>query len=194
MFNAGNLSVDLAAGTVQVKAELKGPLPHIDDDGGQNTITIVAADKAGKPISYPSMDALRAEDQEEAPAVLLTISDSTGAPIRTLTGPTNTLAGGSSLGGLISLYFGRESTVFGKIAILSPAFWVAPNYLTQVRSGVKKPARVYLDMGTAESDSAWNDCLGFYDTLLSQGYAPNGDLLHVTGCGCGSGSSCFLNI
>ena len=102
---------------------------------------------------------------------------------RTLTDPTNTLSGGSSLGGLITLYFGRESTAFGKIAILSPAFWIAPTYLTQVRGRSKKPARVYLDVGTAESDSAWNDCLSFYDTLLSQSYAPNGDMFYVTGCG-----------
>jgi len=47
-----------------------------------------AADKAGKPISYPSMEALKAEALEEAPSVTITISDSTGAPIRTITGPT----------------------------------------------------------------------------------------------------------
>ncbi len=47
-----------------------------------------AADKAGKPITYPTADALRAEAQEEAPTVLITISDSAGTPIRTLTGPT----------------------------------------------------------------------------------------------------------
>jgi hypothetical protein len=46
-----------------------------------------AAEKAGKPISYPSNEALKAEAREEAPTVILTISDSTGAPIRTLTGP-----------------------------------------------------------------------------------------------------------
>jgi len=47
-----------------------------------------AADKAGKTIDYPSFDALRAEAEEEAPTILLTIADETGAPIRTLTGPT----------------------------------------------------------------------------------------------------------
>jgi hypothetical protein len=46
-----------------------------------------AADKAGKPIEYPSFDAMRAEAEEEAPAILLTIADEAGAPIRTLTGP-----------------------------------------------------------------------------------------------------------
>ena len=46
-----------------------------------------AADKAGKPIEYPTFEAMRAEAEEEAPAILLTISDESGAPIRTLTGP-----------------------------------------------------------------------------------------------------------
>ena len=46
-----------------------------------------AADKAGKPIEYPSFDAMRAEAEEEAPAILLTVADESGAPIRTITGP-----------------------------------------------------------------------------------------------------------
>ncbi|MBM3907314.1 MAG: glycosyl hydrolase [Gemmatimonadetes bacterium] len=47
-----------------------------------------AADKAGKTITYPALDALKAEAREEPPTVILTIYDSTGAPIRTLNGPT----------------------------------------------------------------------------------------------------------
>ena len=46
-----------------------------------------ATEKAAQPIKYPSVDELRAEDQEEAPAVLLTVADSTGKPIRVITGP-----------------------------------------------------------------------------------------------------------
>ncbi len=46
-----------------------------------------AAEKAGKTIDYPSFDAIRAEGDEEAPTILLTISDESGAPIRTITGP-----------------------------------------------------------------------------------------------------------
>lgn len=48
-----------------------------------------AAEKAGKTIEYPSFDALRAEAEEEAPAILLTISDESGAPVRTITGPAS---------------------------------------------------------------------------------------------------------
>jgi hypothetical protein len=43
----------------------------------------------GKGIPYPTKDQLRAEEEEEAPAVLLTIADSTGHVLRTLTGPVS---------------------------------------------------------------------------------------------------------
>jgi photosystem II stability/assembly factor-like uncharacterized protein len=48
-----------------------------------------AADRAGKPIEYPSFEVLRAESEEEAPSILLTISDEAGTPIRTITGPAS---------------------------------------------------------------------------------------------------------
>jgi photosystem II stability/assembly factor-like uncharacterized protein len=46
-----------------------------------------AAEKAGRPITYPSADELRAEADEEAPAILLTINGADGNPVRVLTGP-----------------------------------------------------------------------------------------------------------
>ena len=46
-----------------------------------------AAEKSGQPIHYATADELRAEDQEEAPAILLTIADSAGRAIRVITGP-----------------------------------------------------------------------------------------------------------
>jgi photosystem II stability/assembly factor-like uncharacterized protein len=46
-----------------------------------------AAEKAGQPITYPTPEQLRAEAAEEAPAILLTISDASGTPVRVMTGP-----------------------------------------------------------------------------------------------------------
>ena len=46
-----------------------------------------AAEKAGQPIRYPSADELRAEADEEPPAILLTVSGETGTPVRVITGP-----------------------------------------------------------------------------------------------------------
>jgi photosystem II stability/assembly factor-like uncharacterized protein len=47
-----------------------------------------AADKAGQAIRYPTPEELRAEAAEEAPAILLTISDASGTPVRVITGAT----------------------------------------------------------------------------------------------------------
>jgi photosystem II stability/assembly factor-like uncharacterized protein len=46
-----------------------------------------AAERAGRPIRYPTPDELRAEAEEEPPAVLLTVSSSAGTPVRVITGP-----------------------------------------------------------------------------------------------------------
>jgi photosystem II stability/assembly factor-like uncharacterized protein len=43
--------------------------------------------KEGKDTPYPSWDALRAEDREEAPAIVLTVRDQAGQVVRRLTGP-----------------------------------------------------------------------------------------------------------
>lgn len=102
---------------------------------------------------------------------------------RTLNDPKNTLVAGSSLGGLISLYFGREFSTFGKIGVLSPAYWIAPSYINQVADGTKKPLRVYEDFGTAEPANDWSNALAIYDVHLAQGYAANDDITFVAGCG-----------
>jgi photosystem II stability/assembly factor-like uncharacterized protein len=47
-----------------------------------------AREKAGKPVTFPGWDALRAEETEEKPQVVLTIQDETGQVVRRITGPT----------------------------------------------------------------------------------------------------------
>jgi photosystem II stability/assembly factor-like uncharacterized protein len=47
-----------------------------------------AAQKAGKPIRYPTAKELLAEAEEEAPQILLTVADESGNPVRVITGPT----------------------------------------------------------------------------------------------------------
>ncbi|MEZ4386949.1 MAG: glycosyl hydrolase [Candidatus Krumholzibacteriia bacterium] len=44
--------------------------------------------KAGEPVYYPTWDALRAEEREEAPQVLLTVRDTAGKVVRRVTGAT----------------------------------------------------------------------------------------------------------
>jgi len=45
--------------------------------------------KDGKPVSFAGWDALRAEDAEEKPAIVMTVTDQAGQVVRTLTGPVS---------------------------------------------------------------------------------------------------------
>jgi len=45
------------------------------------------AEKAGSDAPYPTMDELRAEDEEKEPAVVLTVRDESGEVVRRITGP-----------------------------------------------------------------------------------------------------------
>jgi photosystem II stability/assembly factor-like uncharacterized protein len=48
-----------------------------------------AAEKKGGDAAFPPWDALKAEDREEEPTILLEVSDSAGHPVRRLTGPAS---------------------------------------------------------------------------------------------------------
>jgi photosystem II stability/assembly factor-like uncharacterized protein len=47
-----------------------------------------AAGRRGDDVFYPPWDSLRAEDREDEPAIILTVTDPEGRPVRRLTGPT----------------------------------------------------------------------------------------------------------
>ena len=46
-----------------------------------------AAEKAGQPLAQPTLDDLRAEDEEESPALIFTVRDAEGRIVRRLAGP-----------------------------------------------------------------------------------------------------------
>ncbi|MGQ0767364.1 MAG: WD40/YVTN/BNR-like repeat-containing protein [Gemmatimonadota bacterium] len=52
----------------------------------QRTDAERAAERAGRPIRYPTADELRAEAEEEPPSIRLTISDESGKPVRIING------------------------------------------------------------------------------------------------------------
>ena len=75
-------------------------------------------------------------------------------------GPEHTGLGGSSLGGLITLYTQLASPgVFGRLLIESPSLWVANRkILMECRKFRDWPYRIYLGMGTHEvGDPAKNE-------------------------------------
>ena len=90
--------------------------------------------------------------------------------------------GGSSLGGLVSLYLGlKYPDVFGKLAVMSPSVWWDNHVILREVAGLssRTPARIWLDMGTNESACATRDARRLRDVLLSKGWRLDGDLCYL---------------
>lgn len=88
-------------------------------------------------------------------------------------GAENTGIGGSSLGGLVSLYLGlRQPRMFGKIAALSPSVWWNERVILRFAStaSVKPLPRIWLDIGTREGPRIVDDVERFRDILLGKGW------------------------
>lgn len=75
---------------------------------------------------------------------------------RTRQGAENTGLGGSSLGGIVSLYLGlKYSNVFGRLAVVSPSVWFANYHIVHyVEALPTKPmVRIWLDIGAREGST-----------------------------------------
>ena len=89
------------------------------------------------------------------------------AAYRTLPDREHTMIGGSSMGGLMSLYAAVEyNHVFSRAAVLSPSLWVSPKKLRElIRSHpLASPTRIYMDMGTGEIDKRRRALAGMFET------------------------------
>jgi predicted alpha/beta superfamily hydrolase len=87
--------------------------------------------------------------------------------------------GGSSLGGLVSLYLGlKRPDVFSRIAAMSPSvWWDRRAILRDVRNARPKPKlRLWVDMGTREGRNHISDARLLKSGLLSAGWVEGHDL------------------
>ncbi len=97
---------------------------------------------------------------------------------RTLTGPANTAAMGSSLGGVVSFYLGWQwPEVFGKIACLSSTFTYRDNLLDRVSTESKRKLRIYLDSGWPGDN--YEATRSMRDRLIWKGYRPGSELYYL---------------
>jgi predicted alpha/beta superfamily hydrolase len=98
---------------------------------------------------------------------------------RTAPEPSTTGIGGSSLGGLLSLYLGLKfPKVFGKVAALSPSVWWDQREIvrTVAATTVRSRPNVWLDVGTKEGARTVPDVEQFRDVLLKKGWRLGEDL------------------
>jgi predicted alpha/beta superfamily hydrolase len=101
---------------------------------------------------------------------------------RTLPDPTNTGLGGSSLGGLVTLYLGvQHPNVFGKLAVLSPSVWWDNRYILRVIRALDAKPRlsIWLDIGTGEGGKTVGDARELRDALVKAGWALGADLVYA---------------
>jgi len=91
---------------------------------------------------------------------------------RTVSDPENTGIGGSSLGGLISIYAGlRHPDVFGRLLVFSPSLWISPKiYFDAIRFKAPVPMRVFVYGGEAEGAYMVPNLQRFKDALVRQQY------------------------
>ncbi|HYJ85137.1 MAG TPA: alpha/beta hydrolase-fold protein [Pyrinomonadaceae bacterium] len=107
------------------------------------------------------------------------------ANYRTIRDAQHTGLGGSSLGGLVSLYLGlKYPKVFGRLAVVSPSVWFADKHIvTNANALTAKPkVRIWMDMGTKEggnaedAQKAVSDARLLKDTLIKKGWKSGKDL------------------
>ena len=98
---------------------------------------------------------------------------------RTLAGAQDCGMGGSSLGGLVTLYLGlRYPDVFGKLAVLSPSVWWHNRAIlcTVEHLRHKTGQRIWLDIGTKEGRHALPDVRALKRLLVKKGWRVGKDL------------------
>lgn len=86
---------------------------------------------------------------------------------RTKKDRSNTAVGGSSLGGLISIYLSTNySNVFGNAAIMSPSIWWNNGESLKETAKLKSKTKFWIDAGTEESDTMVSYADSLYKNLL----------------------------
>jgi predicted alpha/beta superfamily hydrolase len=104
---------------------------------------------------------------------------------RTKRDAKHTGLGGSSLGGLVSLYLAlKYPAVFGRAAVVSPSVWFANRQILHYVKALPKKTkvRIWMDMGTKEggnqeeAQQSLNDAKLLRDTLVKHGWRVGKDL------------------
>ena len=95
------------------------------------------------------------------------------ANFRTLPSRDYTGIGGSSMGGLISMYTLLEyQNVFSKALIFSPSFWFSDSCFTHAAaSGFQQACKIYFLSGLNESGSMVSDMNQMKNTLITAGHS-----------------------
>jgi predicted alpha/beta superfamily hydrolase len=101
---------------------------------------------------------------------------------RTRRDAASTAVGGSSLGGLVSVWLGLEHPeVFGNVLAVSPTVWWDYFVILKKVAALprKAPVRFWVDIGTLEGDNAVSGARRLRDALIAKGWEPGTDLEYM---------------
>lgn len=107
---------------------------------------------------------------------------------RTRRGAKDTGLGGSSLGGIVSLYLGlKYPQIFGRVAVVSPSVWFANQHILGFveKLSKKSAVHIWLDVGTNESkdteeaQQTVNGARLLRAALIKKGWRPGIDLSYL---------------
>ena len=157
---------------------------HVIDIGAVEPLIIVGIYNTGKqripeytPTRVPKLGGGRAD--RYAKFLIEEVKPFVDSEYRTLSAAAHTGLGGSSLGGLVSLYLGLKMPhVFGRIAALSPSVWWNQRVMHRFLAAAQVHARprIWLDIGTREGPRIVQDVEQFRDVLLEKGWQYERDL------------------
>ena len=154
------------------------------DEGRLPPLLIVGIDNTGAKRLHeytPTYDRRRGGGGADAYGRLMVeeIKPFVDARYRTLPDAASTGLGGSSLGGLVSLYLGlKYPNVFSRIAVLSPSvWWDRRAILRNVREAKPTPAsRIWVDIGTREGRYHVDNAQLLRAGLIKSGWVEGEDL------------------
>ena len=136
--------------------DVDGTLMHLEREGFSGAI-VVGIDN-GSSLRIDEYSPYRnehggGEGDQYADFIVNTLKPYIDSKFRTLHQREHTAIGGSSMGGLISLYAGlKYEYVFGKLLVFSPSLWFSEQiYEFAVHKGIHHPTKYYFLGGDRES-------------------------------------------
>ncbi len=147
--------------------------------GGDPSVIVIGIDNGGvdrlneySPWKHPTHGG--GEGAAYMEFIVKTLKPHIDSVFRTKKDRKNTALGGSSMGGLISMYGGIQyQDVFSKLFVFSPSFWFSEEAYKQIeKTGHQFPMKIYLLCGTPEGNgSVAKDMQKMYETLLKNGFS-----------------------
>jgi predicted alpha/beta superfamily hydrolase len=145
---------------------------------GKGDFIVVAIDHGGKErirefAPYHSVRWGEGLGRDYARFLAETLKPYIDSNFRTLSDRQNTAIGGSSMGGLISVYAGfMFPQVFSKFMIFSPSLWVSNRIFTEKIDFSRLPAtKIYLYAGGKEGSGMLYNAQRFQEAMTKRGYA-----------------------